>query len=161
MGEDRGRPLGVTIIAILWLIFGLINIYTSFHATSVDFEWLSPMAAKGFSMLHPWFMFAIPVDLILGITTLCIGVIQVVTVFGLWTGKRYSHLFSLLAPIFLLIINVLLVGLYASAPSEVNLSISWGLISFEILANTLWIAIYWRYLGQSHVKTFLGVTKQQ
>jgi hypothetical protein len=160
MGEDsQKRPLEITIIAILGLIFSVINIYTRFQTISVDYEWLSPISSKGFSLLHPWFRFAIPVELILGIFGLCIGIIQIVTVFGLWTGKRYSYLFSLLIPILLLISNVSLVGLYASAPDEANLSINWSSASVAFLDNIFWAVIYWRYLGQSHVRMFLGKTK--
>jgi hypothetical protein len=59
MEEDRQkRPLEVATIAILGLIFGVINIYSSFQTISVDYEWLLPISAKGFSLIHPWFRFA-------------------------------------------------------------------------------------------------------
>lgn len=160
MGEIKPkRPDGVTLIAIFWFIFGLINVYLSFQTISLDLEVL-PLLSN-LSGIYSWLSFGVPAELVLATLVLCLGFIQIVTVPGLWTGKPYSYKLALIVPILLLIGNVSSVGLYASAPAELDLGFNVGSWVFPLVMSMVWVIIYWQYLGKPHVQAFLGIKQSQ
>jgi len=157
MAETKPRrPDGLTIIAILWFISGLINIYMSFQTISLDLELYSYL---NYSIIHPWFNFGIIAEMIIAIFIIILGIIQLITVFGLWTGKPYSYRLTLIVPIFLLIVNLSSAVLYASAPAELGLGGSTGFAIAVSVSNIIWLVIVWDYLGKPHVKAYLGIAQ--
>ncbi len=159
MGETLlRRPQGLTLIAILWLIFGLVNIYLSFQTISGDLEVLPLLSDPS---VPSWFSFGIPAELALAILVLCVGLFQIITVPGLWTGKPYSYKLALIVPILLVIFNASAVGVYASAPAELNLEWGPGTYLVSVFIGMFWVVVYWKYLCQPHVKAFLRITQPQ
>jgi ribosomal protein L40E len=159
MGEVKlKRPQGLALIAIFWFLFGIINVYLSFQTISTDLGVLPYLSDPS---VHAWFSFGVPAELVLAILVLCLGLLQIVTVPGLWTGKPYSYKLALIVPVLLLIFNVSSVGLYASAPAELNLGLNVGTYVFPLIMSMVWVVIYWQYLGKPHVKAFLGITQSQ
>ena len=158
MGQKLSRPSGLSVIAIFWFIFGLINVYLSFQTISLDLEVL-PILSD--SSVHPWFSFGLPAELGIAVLVLCLGLLQIVTVPGLWTGKPYSYKLALTVPIVLVIANVLSVGLSSSAPAELNLNLNIGTQLFALGMSVVWVTIYWQYLGKFHVKAYLGIAETQ
>jgi len=150
------RPGGITAIAILWLIGGVVNVYASFQTISQDVAVLPYLSD---SAVHPWFSFGVPAEIILGILNLFLGLLQIVTVFGLWTGRRYSYRLALVVPIILVIGNVCSIALYASAPAESGLGFNVGVSVVGLTVSIMWVAIYCRYISKPHVKAFLGVAE--
>ena len=159
MSSKPSRPTGLTIIAIFWFIFGLINVYVSFQTISLDLEVL-PLLSD-LSGAYAWLSFGVPAELILAVVVLCLGLVQIVTVPGLWTGKSYSYKLALIVPIVLVIVNVSSVGLYASAPAELALDFNIGTYAIGLIMGMFWVIVYWQYLGKPHVKAFLGVTQSE
>jgi ribosomal protein L40E len=158
MGEKLPRSSGLSLIAVFWFIFGLINVYLAFQTISLDLEVLPYISDSG---VHSWFSFGVPTELVLAILVLSLGLLQIVTVPGLWTGKPYSYKLALIVPIVLVIANVSSFGLYASAPAELDLGLNVTTILFPLVMSIVWVVIYWQYLGKPHVKAFLGVTQSQ
>ena len=152
------RPVGLTIISVVWLIFGLFNIYSAFQTINVDIENLPYLSGYG---VPEWFNVAIPVEMVLSIVALCLGLLQVVTVFGLLKGKKYSYKLGLGIPIALPIINILFVALYVSAPAGVDLSFNSSIYGGLIGGGIFWAIIYWQYLRKPHVKAYLGIIEAQ
>jgi len=156
MVNGKQRPTGIAIIAVLWFLSGLFNVYMSFQVISTD---VSVLPYLSNSAVDPWFSFGVPAEMILGFLSLFLGILQIVTVAGLWTGKRYSYRLALVVPLILLIGNICSLGLYASAPAELGL-IS-GVVTSVVasVVSIVWLIIYWQYFDKPHVKIFLGVAE--
>jgi hypothetical protein len=148
------RPAGITVISIVWFLFGLYNLYSAYQAVSVDVDSLKYLNGYG---LSKWFNFGIPAELVLSLTIIVLSLIQFGTVFGLLTAKRYSYKFALILPIAILIINIATLGLYLSAPSEIGLSVNYSMFGGLIGGGVVWTVIYWQYLRKPHVKSYLGI----
>lgn len=159
MDDRPSRPSGLSLIAVFWFIFGLINVYLSFQTISLDLE-VMPLLSDLYGA-YASLGFGVLAELMLAILGLCLGLIQIVTVPGLWTGKSYSYKLALIVPILLLISNVSLVGLYTSAPAELELGFNIGTWIFPLIMSMVWVIIFWQYLAKPHVKAFLGITQQQ
>lgn len=159
MGEvPLKRPNGLTLIAIVWFIFGILNVYFSFQKINVDLRMWSSLSD---SVVHEWFSFWVPAQWVLAILGLCLGLLQIITVLGLWTGKPYSYKLALIVTVLLVIGPISSAGLYASAPAELDMGFNVGTFIFPVVMSIVWIVIYWRYLRRPHVKAFLGITQPQ
>jgi len=154
MGSNLKRPGGLTVIAILWLIAGLFNVYQSLQSISADVQALPFLSNPE---LDSWFQFGIPAELAISIFLLVLGFAQIASVYGLWTGKSYAYKLALAISVVLIITNISLAGLYSTAPSEIGLASSATMAWIFVLAGIFWTAIIWRYLSKVHVKAFLGV----
>jgi len=154
MDKKPARPAGLSLIAAFWFIYGLVNVCLSFQTISADLEVLPLLSnASG------WFSFGVPAELVLAILVLCLGLLQLIAVPGLWIGKPYSYRLSLIVPALLLVSNVCSVGLYASAPVELDLGFDAVINLFPLFTNIVWVVVFWQYLRRSYVKTFFGITK--
>jgi len=126
MSETKAkRPDGITAIAILWFLGGIYNVYVSFQTISTDVSFLPYLSD---SAVHSWFSFGLPAEIAISLLSLFLGLLQIVTVFGLWMGKKYSYRLALLVPIILVIGYVCSIALYASAPAELELLSGAGML---------------------------------
>jgi len=148
--EARKRPRGLTIIAILWFIGGIYNLYISSQTISADLEALSYL-----SRLPTWFRFGVPAELAINLLAFALGLIQMFTIYGLWTGKPWSYRLALAVPILAFVSVILEALLYLSAPIQYGLidDINWAVVGGSIIG----MGIYLSYLRQPHVKEYLGV----
>ena len=150
------RSDGLTAIAILWFIGALLNVLNSFLVLSQGVAALPYLSNSG---LHEWFSFGVPIEIVLSGIVLALGLVQMVAVFGLWTGKKYSYKLALTVAVFLVVLSVCFVVLYATAPAELGLISSVGFSVFGLAVGLVFLVVIWWYLRKPHVKAFLGVTE--
>ncbi len=156
---DSGkRPVGLTVISAVWLLFGLFNIYSAVQTINIDLENLPYLSGYG---VPEWFNMAVPVELTLSVVALCVGLLQVLTIYGLLKGKKYAYKLGLGIPITLPIINTLFVVLYLSAPAGIDLNFNLSVYGGLIGGGIFWAIIYWQYLRKPHVKNFMGVFEEE
>jgi len=150
--EARKRPTGLTIIAILWFLGGIYNLYMSSQVISDDLEVLPHLSE---SWVAEWFKFGVPAELAINLLVCALGIIQMFTIIGLWTGKSWSYKLALAIPVLAVVSWISMAGLYISAPIELGIreSINW----VPIGASIIWMIIYWSYLRKPHVKEYLRV----
>ena len=150
------RSDGLTAIAILWFIGALLNVLNSFLVLSQGVAALPYLSNSG---LHEWFSFGVPVEIVLSGIVLALGLVQMVAVFGLWTGKKYSYKLALTVAVFLVVLSVCFVVLYSTAPAELGLISSVGSSVFGLAVGLVFLVVIWWYLRKPHVKAFLGVAE--
>lgn len=153
--EAGKRPTGLTIIAILWLLGGIYNLYMSSQGISANLAVLPYYWRRADIMRYQWFQFAVPAELAISILVFALGLIQIFTIYGLWTRKSWSYKLALAVPVFGVVTWILMIGLYMSAPIELGIWESINLV--PVVSSTFWMIIYWSYLRQSHVKEYLGI----
>jgi hypothetical protein len=146
------RPAGITVIAVIWALGGLINIGGGLLSLSGDIEGLSLLNGSG---LDPWFNFAIPIELIISIIIMMVGLMQLIGVAGLWSGKKYAYKIALALPIMSIITNLSLAILYSSAPTAIEYIFS--NIIYGVGGAIFWLVIYFAYFNKQHVKIWLKV----
>ena len=157
MTQDRlKRPRGLTIIVILWFLFGLISVYSGYQVAITDANLLPYLSNPS---IPAWLKFGLPAELALAAVTLCIGLLEFAMIPGLWMGKSYSYKIALAVPILVSILYVLRAGLYASAPAELGLGSDVSAVLDFAGIGVILLAVSWDYLRRTNVKRFLGVTK--
>jgi len=154
--EARKRPTGLTVIAILWFLGAIYNLYMSSQTINADLEALPHLSDP---WVAEWFKFGVPAELGISLLVFALGLIQMFTIFGLWTGKSWSYRLALAIPLLAAVSWISMTGVYMSAPIELGIreSINW----FPVGMSVLWIFVYWSYLRQPHVKKYLRVSIQK
>jgi hypothetical protein len=152
----KKRPLGVAVLAILWLLFGVYTIYASVQPILGDIDTLNNMAHYGYS--GSWLNLGIPVELCLYIGVLFLGVVQIVSAVGLLKGSKSLYRLALVVLVAFVLVNLGAVILYYT-----------GQAAFVILTNLFTVAlltfflqiilagIYWTYLKKTHVMAYFGI----
>ena len=157
MSEEKiKRPIGLTMIAFLWLISGIIHCYLAYEIIRGDLESLQYLSVPE---IPGWFGFAVPTELTLSIVVLCLAVLQIFTVPGLLAGKKYSRRLALAIPVAFVIVNLGFLGLYSSAPFDIPLGNSMLFPALSSNVGLFWVLVYYQYLEKSNVKAFLGITQ--
>jgi hypothetical protein len=64
-------------------------------------------------------------------------------------------------PFFAVGVNLALISLYSSAPSEISLTSNYALALVHAIGWAIWLFIYWWYFGKPYVKAYLGRSKSQ
>jgi len=150
--ENKVRPSGIVIIAVLWTIASIINIYQGLRMVIADLGALSYLSSP---FIHEWFRFGIPAETMLNLFIVAFGFLTLLVVYGLYTAKSWSHDFAFAIPLFITFINVAAMLLYASAPIDELRGEANAVIPF-IVMNLFWLVVVWSYLSQSHVKKYLN-----
>lgn len=151
--KTKKRPIGITIIAVLWFLGGILTLYTCSQEISAGIELLPYLS----NLSTPkWFNFGIPTILAVNLLAFALGLIQIFAVYGLWTGKSWSYKLALSIPVLAVVIDISLVGLYMSAPVWLGLReyIDWVSVGSKIF----WMIIYLSYFRGPHVKEYLEVS---
>jgi hypothetical protein len=155
MGETQyKRPRQITVVAVLWLIFGLYNLWVAFQGISAD---LSGWSIISLSSITAWFKMAIPFELGLSIALLVTSLLQLITVPLLLIGKSYSTKLALGVFMTIAILNLTTGALYASAPVEYSSDFSsatiqaFGLGIFQIIM----VVYFARDLNKPEVQNFM------
>ena len=149
--EAVKRPMGLTIIAVVWLIGGIVELYVGAVTINDDLEVLPLLSDPD---MPDWFRFGVPAQITIYLFIFALGLVRLCTIYGLWTGRSWSYKLAMPVPVLNVIGWMLDVGLLMSAPVEFGLreSISWSSAS-----SILWVIIYWGYLRRPHVKRYLHV----
>ena len=150
----KKRPTGLTVIAIIWGLTGLYNIATSLNTIGTDLSVLPDLSNPS---LDPWFQFGVPAETALSVFLILFGLLQFVTVYGLWRGKSWSYRSALAIPILIVLINASFVVLYYSAPLSLNLRSP--TLAGSVAGGVVWVVVYWGYLRRGHVKEYLNVIR--
>jgi hypothetical protein len=150
------RPAGLTIIAILWFLGGIVNLYVSSTTISGDLEVLPLLSDP---MVPEWFKFGVPAEIGINLFAFSFGIIQMFTIVGLWTGKSWSYKMALTIPVLAAVSWIAWGALFMSAPIELGFreSTKW----VPIGASIFWAIIILSYLRKPHVKEYLSVTVQK
>ena len=155
------RPAGISIIAVLWSLAGLVNIYNAAVNLSADSA-LYPLPSTSQLGLNSsqidsinWLQANIPTDMGLHTIGLFLGFAELLVVYGLWTGKSWSYRGAFIVLLVSVFDWVSTAVLYSSAPSLLNLG--GGSVVIYAVASIAWLPVYVVYFRSERVKTFLGV----
>ena len=149
--EAKKRPDGILILAALWTIGAVLNIFQGLNGIDSDLEILSYLSSPN---LAEWFRFGIPAETTIRFLLIAFGFLTLLVVYGLCIVRSWSYRFSLAIPLLVLLLNAALVGLCLSAPYETIRAE--GRAASPIFAiDFVWTTITWVYLRQRHAKQYL------
>ncbi|MGC1120412.1 MAG: zinc ribbon domain-containing protein [Candidatus Methanofastidiosia archaeon] len=131
--EKKERPMGLSIISVLWVIGGFINLVGG--ALGV---------LAGMALLVTFDLGGVVMVLTMAFAMI-LGLAQLLTAYGFWTGKLWS--FRLAQVVILLLV-------ICSASSIVI-----GASKTFSFSTIIWIVVYFTYIEKPHVKKYLGVEK--
>jgi len=152
MSLPKNRPTGIVIIAALWTLVSIYNIYQGLNIIIVDLGFLPYMSEPN---MPEWVSFGLPAEIMIGFFVVAFGFLTLFVVYGLFTARSWSYDFALAIPICITVLNIATMGLYLSAPLELELrEAGLGVVPF-IVANMVWLVIVWGYLTRPHVKQYL------
>ena len=137
--EKGKRPLGITILAILEAIGGIICIGLSIIGivlVGVLLQMITGFVSEAMPEMGIFGGFLEMIALVAAIVLLIFGLISLLLAYGLWTGKGWAWTLT-----FIFSIIGILLGL---------VSLPFGIITIFIDALILY------YLTRSHVKAFFG-----
>ncbi len=100
-----------------------------------------------------WIQFGLPADTLLSFMTLAIGLLQIISAYGLWAGTPWSHKSAIFTVVLLPVSWIGGVALYASAPVALGLTLSPQVSGSVSSVIGLWIVL--GYLRKPHVKQYL------
>lgn len=154
LSQPKKRPTGIVIIAVLWTLMGIVNIFLSLKITIDDLGYLSNLSNP---YLNEWVRFGLPAELMLNFFNLAFGFLVLLVVYGLYTARSWSYHFGLAIPVFSVIISFAATALYASAPQELGFgeAVASGIPS--LVWGVVWASLVWSYLRKPHVKQYLNV----
>lgn len=127
--EDlKKRPDTITLISIFWTLTGIIYVNQAIQALTFNIPLLSQLpdlydlSADVWLDLsmesRDWLSFGLPVEIILNLLILVLGLVTLIIVFGLFTGKSWSYKPALAIPVFSFVLSVIASVFYSSAPFE-------------------------------------------
>lgn len=150
--QPKNRPTGIVIIAVLWTLSSIFNIFQGLNILIVD---LGALPLLSDPRTHKWLSFGLPAEILLGFFVVAFGFLTLLVVYGLFTAKSWSYDFALALPVFITVINIVTLGLYASAPLELGLRAAADGVFPFIALNLVWLVIVWAYLTRPHVRQYL------
>lgn len=133
--SQKKRPAGLAIITVLWLLGGIFTIYVVTQAVSADLETLSMLSGSLAQILPECYKFGVEAELGINIIATAGAIVQLVTIYGLWTGKPWSYKLAPTVPILIVSSHTLSAALYLSAPPELGLQefINWVPLAYSSL----------------------------
>ena len=161
-GPFKSRPTGLTIIAILWILFGLVNVVGGLDAASTDLNTPLPSASTfGLNSSQiaavNWLQSGIWADSVISLLVFCVGIAQIFVVYGLWTGKPWSYRGALAVLIIVVLLWASRTALYSTAPSLLGLSVLSS--AGYTIGSLIWLPVYLWYFRSPHVRVFLGLAE--
>lgn len=125
------RPTGITVLAILEFIFGILILLAGIAVAAISGSGM--LSTVGYAFLAGMAVLVGGVFIVLGLVVLLVG-------WGMWTGKGWAWILSVV----LYILGVIF-GLYSIASGSLT-----SVVSLLIEAFLLW------YMFRPHVKAFFG-----
>lgn len=148
------RPLGLTIMAVLWFLGGLLNIYSGYSTLVVDLEMMdASYLGYGFtSSARAWLAGVVPIESAIMVAVILVGIIQFATIAGFLTRKRWSYWLGITIPIISIVTSVSQALLVLTAPQ------GYMNLNFVGIGSGIFFAIiYISYLKQPNVRQWLRV----
>jgi len=160
MGKTQlDRPTQLKVVIVLWLILGLWNIWVAFQGINAD---LGNWHLLSDPSLPEWFKMAGPAELSINSAVLGAALVQLLAVYGLFAGKRWSYKLILTVPLIIAGLNLTSSALYAFAPPEISQNLGAAIaqgLGFGILQIAV-VIISWKFLNKPEAKTFLELTER-
>lgn len=94
------RPLGITILAALMMIFGIVMFLIGLFITVVS-PMIHEMLGRGFMFSYMQMLF-----MVIGPILVISGLISFVLGFGLWKGKNWARILTIIFNVISLIFNI-------------------------------------------------------
>ena len=152
ISSPKNRPTGIVILAVLWTLSSIYNIYQGLNIIIGDLGVLPDLSDP---RTHEWFRVGVPAEIVLGFFLVAFGFLTLLIVYGLYTARSWSYDFALAIPVFITIINIATMGVYLSAPLELEFREAGLAVVPIIVVNIFWLVIVWSYLTRPHVKQYL------
>lgn len=154
------RPTGITVICILWFLGGFYNFFIGLIGFGDGLSVMMELSRGNYisnQATTAWASWAVPIEAALMLIVVVLGIMQFVTIYGLWNRRSWSYKYGLAIPIVAIITNWSEMFLLLTAP------ISLGIIANPIMPIISLISgiIYIAYLRQAHVKEWLRVTVEE
>jgi hypothetical protein len=152
--QKQSRPRGITIIAILIIIAGVLSLLVGIGLVVIGpiIMNVSPNSNLG-SQIEPQILGL--VFAVFGAISLALGVADLVMAYGLWKGKGWAWTISvilLFIGIAMDIISISITGVFSNAGSNLSGDIAGSIVSIGISAFIIY------YLYRPHVKAYFGKT---
>jgi hypothetical protein len=147
----RKRPIGLTLIAAIWLFSGLATFYFGFSGIWANLDAIIILSdPTNQSYIAPWIRITLPALFSLYSLFLFLGLLQLINFLGLWAAKRFSFKLSLAIPVAILLSSVSWIGLGFFIPAS-----DIGYYAFGV-AGVIWsiaqFLLYWGYLCKAREK---------
>jgi hypothetical protein len=155
MAPKPKRPTGIIIMSILWIIGGIYNIFNSLSIYQADATLLSEIADYS-GRLGVWWSWSLPIEMAIASMFVIMGIMQLVTVTGLLSGKRWAYYSGLIIAILAFVGVACQTILIMTAPLSSN-EILASLPIFNLIGNLFFMVIYASYLRAPNVRIWLGI----
>jgi hypothetical protein len=177
--QSQERPFGVTIIAVLAIIEGVLLVFggLSFLAFGTFFATVpienivinqqqqselqlqqQQQEVQNAAELQALIQFFGSIGLIIGGIVLAVGIGYLVVSYGLLKGKGWAWTITVVLSIIAIVVQIISAITTANALLSYDIDVSWaGIISHIIGIAINGVIIY--YLFRSHVKVFFGKTR--
>jgi hypothetical protein len=167
--RTRTRPLGVTIIAILAIIGGILLIFgglslLAFGAlfTAITFEDQQQLQSREVAELQPLTQFFGSFGIAIGAIILAVGIGYLVVSYGLLKGKGWAWIVTVILTIIAIVIQV--TSVISNSVLSQSLTNDLSAIVPGLIAHIVGIAIngvILYYLYRPNVKAYFGKTQTQ
>ncbi|HET7149745.1 MAG TPA: hypothetical protein VFI73_14760 [Candidatus Nitrosopolaris sp.] len=154
--QKQSRPRGVTIIAILIIIAGVLSLLVGIGLVVIGpvIMNVSPTSSLG-SQIEPQVLGIVFV--VFGSILLALGVANLVMAYGLWKGKGWAWTISIIVlfigiAIDIISLSITSVGVFSNTGSSLLGNILSGIVGIGINAFVIY------YLYRPHVKAYFGKT---
>lgn len=153
MQKTTKRPDGIIYLCIMWGIFSVFNIYQSLNGIIGGLGFLPDLSDPS---TPEWIKFGLPAEIMLNFFLLAFGFLTLIVAYGLWTARSWSYRSALATPVLITILNIVSLGLYASAPPELEFEV-FSIIPF-IVMNLIALVWVWGYLTRPDTRQYLNQT---
>ena len=166
----RKRPLGITIIVVMWTLTGLVRIFLRVQTLVVDFSLLPYLSSlfdpaapewSAFSMRErEWISYGLPAETVFSFLMVALGFLTVLVAYGLFTARPWSYKSAFVVPALAAIVDGAAAALYAAAPAEQGFvaeiaQASTSLFLSLALYYLIWIIVISIYLRKPDVKQYI------
>ena len=171
LAQSVERPFGVTIIAVLAIIDGVLLVFggLSFLAFGAFFATVpienitmnqqqQAQELQNVAELQSLFQVFGSIGLVIGGILLAVGIGYLIVSYGLLKGKGWAWIVTLVLSVIAIIVQIISAITTANALFSYDINASWAGIISHIIGIAINAVIIW-YLFRPHVKAFFGKMK--
>ena len=165
--DSKRRPDSITIASLFWTLTSVITVNQSIQVLIEDLPLLPHLpelyAASSEVWLleelttaeRQWLSFALPIEVVLNISILTLGLLTLIVVFGLFTGKSWSYKPAFVIPVLTAIVFGSSIPLYASAPYALGFDREFTFSLIFTPVYLIWMVVMIFYLRKPHVRHYV------
>lgn len=165
--EDiKKRPDGITLISLFLTLTSIITVNQAIQTLIIVLpslpylpELFAPYSEVWLEELtsaeRQWLNWALPAEAVLNISLLALGLLALIVVFGLFTGKSWSYKPAFAVPVSSAVISGLAVALYASAPYELYFEPEFTFNLIFTPVNLIWVIVLLVYLRKPNINQYV------